>query len=153
MPSYTARNERSFTKVHVFKSCRVLKMNLLGKTTKKIVQVSQPKSCVSAVYSKGRMRSQGILVLSHGWCTLAECECLERLVYWHFSRITGRNLVKFLGFLEWITRNNIHISNNGNKPYLFCKTIFFFGRDAQHWILTVSRKHSNTFLFHNLSLN
>lgn len=62
MPSYTARNERSFTKVHVFKSCRVLKMNLLGKTTKKIVQVSQPISCVSAVYSKGRMRSQGILV-------------------------------------------------------------------------------------------
>lgn len=62
MPSYTARNERSFTKVHEFKSCRVLKMNLLGKTTKKIVQVSQPKSCVSAVYSKGRMRSQGILV-------------------------------------------------------------------------------------------
>lgn len=58
----TARNKRSITKVHLFKSCSLLKMNLLEKTTKKFVQVSHPKSCVSAVYSKGRMRSQGTLV-------------------------------------------------------------------------------------------
>lgn len=36
---YIVRNERLFIKVYVFKFCRVLKMNLLGKIIKKIVQV------------------------------------------------------------------------------------------------------------------
>lgn len=70
------------------------------------------------------------LLLSYGWCMLVECECLVRFVYWYFLRIIGRNLVKFLGFLDWIIRNNIYISNNGNKLYLFCKIIFFFGCDV-----------------------
>lgn len=122
----------------------------------KIAQVPYPESCVSAIHSLLRKRSCGTLgefrtptwhltnhykefsddklLLSHGWCTFSRSECLMKLVYWHFSNRWRRTAVIFQGYSVLVARSKIHFVSNGKNQYLFCKNVFFFGRDAQHQI-------------------